>query len=88
MPPIVKYITVSAPIPKLSDNLADIDRLKRALLTETSSRPLSIPFAQLSNVAAAFRQAKFSGTAVINDLGERLELVDFVDIPGPLTAMA
>lgn len=88
MPPIVKYITVNAPVPSLNDNLADIDRLKRALLTETAARPLSIPFAQVSNVAAAFRQAKFSGTAVINDLGERLELVDFVEKPGPLAAMA
>ncbi len=88
MPPIVKYINISAPIPKLSDNLADIDRLKRALLTETSGRPLTTPFAQVSNVAAAFRQAKFSGTAVINDLSDRLELVDFVETPGPLAAMA
>ena len=85
--PIVKYISVSAPPPSLQDNSADIDRLKNALRLEAPG-PLLVPFAQMSNVAAGFRQAKFSGTAVLNEAAGHLELVDFIGEPGPLAAMA
>ncbi len=85
--PIVKYIPVNAPPPSLQDNSADIDRLKNALRPATSSA-LVVPFAQMSNVAASFRQAKFSGTAVVNEAVGHLELVDFIREPAPLAAMA
>ena len=86
--PIVKYITVTAPEPSLRDNSADIDRLKNALREKVSGHSLVVPFAQVSNVAAGFRQAKFSGTAVLNEACGHLELVDFVESAGPLAAMA
>ncbi len=87
---IVKYISITAPKPSLQDNSADVDRLKRALSEKIadSSRPIVVPFAQVSNVAAHFRQANFSGTAVLNEADGRLELVDFIKEPGPLAAMA
>ncbi|NOX26559.1 MAG: ATP-binding protein [Deltaproteobacteria bacterium] len=93
--PIVKYISVNAPPPSLQDNSADIDRLKNALRAKVPGF-LVVPFAQMSNVAAGFRQAKFSGTAVVNEAvgcpeSRRLaylELVDFIREPAPLAAMA
>jgi uncharacterized 2Fe-2S/4Fe-4S cluster protein (DUF4445 family) len=86
--PIVKYIGITAPEPSLQDNSADIDRLKDALRKKIAGQDLFVPFAQLSNVAARFRQAKFSGTAVLNEACGRLELVDFVKEPGPLAVLA
>ncbi len=86
--PIVKYIAVTAPEPSLQDNLADLDRLKRALADKISGQPIIVPFAQVSNVASRFRQANFSGSAVVNEMEGRFELVDFVHKPKILAVMA
>ncbi|MFP7753389.1 hypothetical protein ACLG6S_01815 [Thermodesulfobacteriota bacterium B35] len=86
--PLVRCVGVTAPQPSLQDNTADLDRLRAALVHSLdqglATRPLAIPFAAMGPVAARFREAGFSGLAVLNVLPDRLELADFLAAPPPL----
>jgi uncharacterized 2Fe-2S/4Fe-4S cluster protein (DUF4445 family) len=74
----------------LGDNSADLDRLRRALRAILpDSRPLEIPFSRVVELCRRFRQADFSGVALVNDLPERWVLADFLpEMPAMLPAMA
>jgi uncharacterized 2Fe-2S/4Fe-4S cluster protein (DUF4445 family) len=82
--PIVQSLAVTAPIPSLQDNTADLDRLKRALSASLGDTPLVVPWREAGRVAKSFRQAGFCGSAVINQLEGRFELVDFLPTPPAL----
>ncbi|MBU1986386.1 MAG: [Fe-S]-binding protein, partial [Proteobacteria bacterium] len=90
MTPFVIAVPVTAEKPSLQDNTADLDRLRhalRAILPDT--RPLEIPFARIVVLCRRFRQAEFSGVALVNDLPERWVLADFLaEMPAILPAMA
>lgn len=89
MTAIVQCIPISAEPPSLHDNSADIDRLKRAVEEKTGTAQLIVPLAQVTTVSRRFRQAKFSGAAIVNEREGRLELVDLLaDMPDVLPAMA
>jgi uncharacterized 2Fe-2S/4Fe-4S cluster protein (DUF4445 family) len=45
---------------------------------EYTNSPVAVPFARLAGVASRFRQAHFSGYAVVNEKGTGLEIVDFL----------
>lgn len=81
--PLVQSLPVEAAPPSLQDNTADIDRLKLVLAPALHKvglvdRECVVPFAALSGVAAGFRAAGFRGSAVVNLLPGRVEVVDFV----------
>ncbi len=79
--PLVRCLPVTAPPPSLKDNTADLDRLKRALREGLGQGPLVVPWRWAGRVAANFREAGFSGAAIVNDGEGRLELVDFLPRP-------
>lgn len=84
--PLVEAIPVAALAPSLSDNTGDVDRLRRALPPELAA---TVPFARLAKVGERFRAAGFAGAAVVNRLGQVVELVDFLPTcPAQLPAMA
>ena len=88
MNPIVQLIQVETALPSLQDNTGDLDRLRKAIETVAGITPV-IPFHCMARVAGNFRQADFKGTAVLNDMGHFLELVDFLeDTPETLPALA
>jgi len=74
---LVRTVAVQAAAPSLTDNTADIDRLKKALRPNFPDKPLKVPFSAMASVARQFRQGGFRGWAVLNCLEERYELVDF-----------
>ncbi len=80
--PLVISVSAQAQVPSLSDNSADIDRLRQVVLhnlpEKLSGRPVRVPFSAVAAVAEKFRDHGFGGRAVINVLPERLEIVDFV----------
>ena len=78
MTPLVQYIDVHATPPSLQDNSADQERLKNAVLKSCAIDRLIIPWAQVTTVSKHFRQAKFSGTAVVNAAQGRFEIIDFL----------
>ncbi len=93
--PLVSLIRVEATLPSLHDNTADLDRLKSALaeaLPEQLRRrscSLHIPFSCMTKIAASFRDAGFTGYAVVHYEHDRLVLVDFVaEPPNLLPALA
>jgi len=90
MIPFVFAVPVTAEKPSLQDNTADLDRLRHALRAILpDSRPLEIPFARIVVLCRRFRQAGFSGVALVNDLPERWVLADFLpEMPATLPAMA
>ncbi|MCX5870696.1 MAG: ASKHA domain-containing protein [Deltaproteobacteria bacterium] len=99
MTPFVLPVPVTADQPSLQDNTADLDRLRHALglkllAVDTAGgalgvRPLEIPFARIVPLCRRFRQAGFSGVALVNDLPDRWVLADFLpQSPGRLPAMA
>ena len=89
MTAIVQCVPIAPAPPSLQDNGADIDRLKRAVTEKIGARQLVVPLAQVTNVSRRFRQAKFSGVAIVNELEGRLELVDLLPgMPDVLPAMA
>ncbi|MBW1790793.1 MAG: DUF4445 domain-containing protein [Deltaproteobacteria bacterium] len=88
MNPIVQLIAVETSKPSLQDNTGDLDRLRKAIELSSGMTPV-IPFSCMARVAKDFRQADFKGTAVVNDMGHTMELVDFLkDPPALLPAMA
>ena len=88
---IVQCLSVTAPPPSLQDNTADLDRLKRVVLETMggTDMPLVVPWRVAGSVARRFRQAGFSGAAIVNRVEGRIELVDFLaTVPAVLPAMA
>lgn len=87
---LVVAVPVTAAPPSLQDNTADLDRLRHALQSALSdSRPLEIPFARLVPLTRRFRQAGFTGVALVNDLPDRWVLADFLaEMPAVLPAVA
>jgi uncharacterized 2Fe-2S/4Fe-4S cluster protein (DUF4445 family) len=83
-------VPVTADKPSLQDNTADLDRLRHALRASLpDARPLEIPFARIVLLCRRFRQAGFSGVALVNDLPDKWVLADFLpEWPDKLPAMA
>ena len=90
MTSFVLPVPVTAGKPSLQDNTADLDRLRHVLRGSLpDSRPLEIPFSRIVPLCRRFRQAGFSGVALVNDLPDRWVLADFFpEWPGQLPAMA
>lgn len=90
--PLVFSLPVTAEPPSLEDNTADLDRLRatvsRSLQPPLNGRPLCIPFPAMAGLAQGFRQAGFTGHAVLNLVRDRLEIVDFLKSPAPVTGVA
>ncbi|MFH2123212.1 MAG: ASKHA domain-containing protein [Pseudomonadota bacterium] len=88
--PFVFAVPVTVEKPSLQDNTADLDRLRHALRAILpDNRPLEIPFSRIVMLCRRFRQAEFSGIALVNDLPERWVLADFLpEMPAILPAMA
>ncbi len=88
--PFVLPVPLMAEQPSLQDNTADLDRLRHALRARLpDARPLTIPFARIVTLCRRFRQAGFSGVALVNDLPDRWVLADFLpELPATLPAMA
>ena len=87
---LVVPVSVTANTPSLQDNTADLDRLRHALrLNLPDARPLDIPFSRIVALCRGFRQAGFSGVALVNDLHDRWVLADFLpELPATIPAMA
>jgi len=86
---IVQLLPVSTAVPSLQDNTGDIDRLKKNLVGRLHRRRLVVPYDRLAVVAHNFRQAGFTGVAVVNNLPTAPELIDFLPLSPPiLPAMA
>ena len=78
MSPLVLYPRVKAKAPGLQDNTADLDRLRQVLEHGLpGERPLRIPFERMTTLTRSFREAGFSGHAVVNNLPDSFQLVDF-----------
>lgn len=90
MTPFVLPVPVTADQPSLQDNTADLDRLRHALSGRLpDARSLEIPFSRIVQLCRRFRQAGFSGVALVNDLPDRWVLADFLpQPPDRLPAMA
>ncbi len=87
--PLVQLFPVQASEPSLNDNTGDLDRLTKCLAATFHARQITTPFYRLAEVAHNFRQSGFKGTAVVNILPERNEIVDFLpDAPRIFPAMA
>lgn len=72
---------VEAAAPRIEDNAGDADRLLRALeeTRDGATAPAcELPWSRLGLVAGRFRAAGFRGTAVVNHLSSRHEVVDFL----------
>lgn len=78
---MVRIVEVEAQEPSLKDNTGDIDRLKKALAPYLGGRNPQVPCCRLAAVARNFRRAGFKGAAILNDLPDSLQLVDFLAEP-------
>ncbi len=91
--PLLISVPVAAEQPSIVDNTADLDRLcqavKKNLPKSLRGRKVIIPFQAMAGLGERFRQADFSGQALLSVLDERLELIDFVvDLAGGVFAIA
>jgi uncharacterized 2Fe-2S/4Fe-4S cluster protein (DUF4445 family) len=77
MPSLVKLYRIKAVPPSLKDNRGDLDRLKKALAGSLQGREPIVPLQRIGPVAAAFRQAGFSGYGLVADYPAAPRLVDF-----------
>ncbi len=75
---IVCSVQITAAAPGLHDNTADIDRLQQALKTKLGdNRPLTVAYECMTIVAREFREAGFSGYALLNNLDTAWVVVGF-----------
>ena len=90
MKPMVCSVRVEASAPGLHDNTADLDRLQQALLYALDDdRSLMVPYSCMTRVARGFRDAGFSGYALLNNLDHGWEVIDFHrENPSVVAAMA
>ncbi len=87
---MVLTVRVDAVPPVLHDNTADLDRLQQALVNILADgRPLTVSYPCMTGVARAFRQAEFSGYALVTSMAQGWEVVDFLaERPDVVAAMA
>jgi uncharacterized 2Fe-2S/4Fe-4S cluster protein (DUF4445 family) len=90
MNPIVCSVQVTAAAPGLHDNTADIDRLQQALKTKLGdNRPLTVAYECMTIVAREFREAGFTGYALLNNLDAAWVVVGFTAVkPAVIAGMA
>jgi uncharacterized 2Fe-2S/4Fe-4S cluster protein (DUF4445 family) len=81
MEPLVSFLQIKATPPGLGDNVADLDRLRRAAAEQLGGVEPRVPYPALARLAGAFRAAGFAGTAVVNHLPEGPVLADFLADP-------
>ena len=86
MEPLVSFLAITATPPRLGNNTADLDRLRRAAAEQLEGSEPRVPWSRSAQVAVAFRAAGFAGTAVVNHLAHGIELVDFLpgEVSGPV----
>jgi uncharacterized 2Fe-2S/4Fe-4S cluster protein (DUF4445 family) len=86
MEALVSFLQIKAVVPGLGDNVADLDRLRRAAAEQLNGVEPRVAYPRLAGLAEAFRAAGFAGTAVVNQPPEGPELVDFLagSAAGPL----
>lgn len=78
MKSIVCSVKVDASVPGLEDNTADIDRLQHALAsTLGDGGPIIVPYQHMTFVARKFRFAGFSGYALLKNMDESWQVIDF-----------
>ena len=88
MTSIVRLIPVQCSQPSLHDNTGDIDRIRKNVIQKGIS-PLRVPLSLCAELSQKIRQCGFAGVAMVNDMGEYYELVDFVGTaPAILVGMA
>ncbi len=86
---IVQAVEISASKPSLSDNTADLDRLKRSVRQATGQEYVTCPLPDVAGAAGSFRAAGFQGAAVIRDTGSGVEIIRvFSRMPQKLPGMA
>ncbi len=79
MNPLVCAVHVRAEPPSLQDNTADYDRLCQAIEMQLPDKlPLELPFIRIVAVCRKFREAGFTGYALLNSLPDRWVLADFL----------
>ncbi len=79
MTPLVCAVPVKAESPSLQDNTADYDRLQQALVKHLADdRSLYLPFSRIVPVTRRFREAGFSGYALLNRLQDQWVVADFL----------
>ncbi len=90
MNPMVCSVYVEAEAPGLQDNTGDLDRLQRAVAVKLGDgRPLGIAYECMTTVARAFRDAGFSGYALLNNLELSWMIVGFsAENPDIIAGMA
>ena len=89
MQPLVELYTIEANPPSLSDNTADVDRLKKALAAFLKGQHPVVPYSRIAPVAEAFRNSGFKGAAVVVNFPSGPKLVDFLaETPEYLVGMA
>ncbi len=90
MKAIVCSVQVEAAVPGLHDNTADIDRLQQALNTKLGdNRPVAVAYECMTTVAREFREAGFTGYALLNNLETTWAVVGFsADKPVEIAGMA
>lgn len=91
--PLVIAVQVRAAQPSLQDNTADLDRLKTALTAVLPQEAVTyrprIPFDCMARVAVGFRNAGFSGFALVRLYADQADIIDFLsEKPEILPAMA
>ncbi len=88
MTSIVRLVAIQCPPPSLHDNTGDIDRIRKNVIQKGFS-PLRVPVGCLGDLSRKFRAACFHGVALVNDMGDYYELIDFFKVaPKVLVAMA
>lgn len=86
---IVQAVEVKASLPSLSDNTADLDRLKRSVRQATGQEFVTCPLPDMAGAAENFRAGGFKGAVVLRDIGSGLEIIEvFAHMPQKLPGMA
>ena len=89
MKSMVQAVKISASMPSLSDNTADLDRLKRSVRQATGQEYVTCPLPDVAGASGSFRNAGFQGAAVVRDTGNGMEIVSvFSRMPQKLPGMA
>ncbi|WP_291320732.1 ASKHA domain-containing protein [Desulfonatronospira sp.] len=89
MKSIVQAVEITASRPSLSDNTADLDRLKRSVRQATGHALATCPLPDMAGIAGSFRSAGFQGAAVVRETGRGMEIIRFFPrMPQQLPGMA
>lgn len=90
MTSFVRSLAIVADPPSLADNSGDLDRLRRVVReTLADGLPVDFPLTHVGALCRRFRKAGFQGTALVNDLGDRWVVADFMgEAPDLLAGVA